>query len=263
MINNNYLKNLCGLIMVLVSLQANAQDIIVKTDKSEIKAKILEIEENTIKYKKFEFQDGPSYNINKSDVFMIIYKNGTRETFEVKPEESKPQQSTSAKPNPTTTVANTPNVVNTQSSLTKVNYSPSRLWVAFPGPGSFYFAGEVESGLVSNYINYGLALTASSFDSDYVSSFAYGFGLYTSGYLPVNKLTGNFEKQDKGLFPYLRLGASFSLIDVEFDGETSSSSSFDIAYALGADYRFSPTFGLSIILSEFNTFGFGINFNFK
>lgn len=60
---------------------ASAQDIIVKTDQTEIKAKVLEIEESKIKYKLFDHQDGPTYNIAKKEVFMIIYKSGKRETF--------------------------------------------------------------------------------------------------------------------------------------------------------------------------------------
>lgn len=56
-----------------------SQDLIVKNDKTEIKAKIEEITETHIKYKKFEMLDGPTFNINLNDVFMILYKNGTKE----------------------------------------------------------------------------------------------------------------------------------------------------------------------------------------
>ncbi len=69
---------------ILVAFATNAlfsQDVIVKKDKSEIKAKIIEIQEASIKYKLFEFLDGPLRNISISDVFMIIYENGKRETF--------------------------------------------------------------------------------------------------------------------------------------------------------------------------------------
>jgi len=59
----------------------NAQDIILKKDGSEIKAKVLEITDQQIKYKEFDFQDGPIRNINNSEVFMITYENGRREVF--------------------------------------------------------------------------------------------------------------------------------------------------------------------------------------
>ena len=72
------------LFLLLIGLSSNlifAQDIIVKQNGDEIKSKILEITSETIKYKEFEFQDGPTRNINISDVFMVIYENGKREKF--------------------------------------------------------------------------------------------------------------------------------------------------------------------------------------
>lgn len=77
------MKNIITTLIVLFSfISLKAQDIIVKNDKTEIKAKIEEITETTIKYKKFEMLDGPTYNINKRDIFMVIYKNGTKEYIE-------------------------------------------------------------------------------------------------------------------------------------------------------------------------------------
>jgi hypothetical protein len=58
-----------------------SQDLIIKNDKSEIKAKILEIQENSIKYKLPDFLEGPLRSISLSEVFMVIYENGRRETF--------------------------------------------------------------------------------------------------------------------------------------------------------------------------------------
>jgi hypothetical protein len=58
-----------------------AQDIIIKQNGDEIKSKIIEITDETIEYKEFEFQDRPIRNIKISEVFMIIYENGKREKF--------------------------------------------------------------------------------------------------------------------------------------------------------------------------------------
>lgn len=72
------------LFLFLIGLLTNliyAQDIIIKRNGDEIKSKILEITSETIKYKEFDFQDGPIRNINISDVFMVIYENGKREKF--------------------------------------------------------------------------------------------------------------------------------------------------------------------------------------
>lgn len=56
-------------------------DIIVKSDKSEIKVKIYNVEENEIRYKMYDMQDGPFRVIKKSNVFMIKYANGKSESF--------------------------------------------------------------------------------------------------------------------------------------------------------------------------------------
>lgn len=87
-------KALITSLIILSCFTSFAQDIIVKNDKTEIKAKIEELTETSIKYKKIEMLDGPSYNINKRDVFMIIYKNGTKEYIEptaVQPVATSPQ----------------------------------------------------------------------------------------------------------------------------------------------------------------------------
>lgn len=60
-----------------------AQDLIIKLNGDEISAKILEISEIDVKYKKFNYQDGPTYTIKKSDIFMIKYPNGDKEVFGV------------------------------------------------------------------------------------------------------------------------------------------------------------------------------------
>ena len=79
-------------LLFLISACTLAQDIIYKTDKTEIKAKIIEVLDNDIKYKKFEFLDGPTYSMSKSDIFMIIYKNGQKEMFDNDKSKNTPKQ---------------------------------------------------------------------------------------------------------------------------------------------------------------------------
>ncbi|OMP29951.1 hypothetical protein BKM32_15215 [Mangrovimonas sp. DI 80] len=64
-----------------VNLYSFGQDVIVKLDGEEIESKVLEITPESIKYKLFDFQDGPLRNISKEQVALIIYENGTRENF--------------------------------------------------------------------------------------------------------------------------------------------------------------------------------------
>jgi hypothetical protein len=68
-------------ISLVISITAHSQDIIIKKTGDEIKAKIVEIGINEIKYKRFDFQDGPVYTISKSDVVLIKYENGINEVI--------------------------------------------------------------------------------------------------------------------------------------------------------------------------------------
>jgi len=70
-----------------------AQDIIYKTDGTEIKAKVSEITTETIKYKNYNQLEGPIRNILLSDVFMVVYEDGTREVIQENKEAPKPSQS--------------------------------------------------------------------------------------------------------------------------------------------------------------------------
>lgn len=69
-------------LMLAISIVVSfSQDIILKKSGDEIAAKILEIGTTEIKYKDFGIQEGPILTILKSEIFMIKYKNGTREIF--------------------------------------------------------------------------------------------------------------------------------------------------------------------------------------
>lgn len=72
-------------ISLMISLVAYSQDIIIKKSGEEIKAKILEMGVNEIKYKRFDFQDGPVYTIGKNDVVLVRYENGVNEVITSSP----------------------------------------------------------------------------------------------------------------------------------------------------------------------------------
>lgn len=55
---------------------------IVKKDGSIVKAKILEVGDDAIKYKKADNPDGPTYSVSKSNLTSINYANGEVEKFE-------------------------------------------------------------------------------------------------------------------------------------------------------------------------------------
>lgn len=56
-----------------------AQDLITKTDGTDIKAIVEEVGSKEVKYKEYSNPEGPVYSLPKSDVLMIIYENGKKE----------------------------------------------------------------------------------------------------------------------------------------------------------------------------------------
>ena len=76
------MKHLIPFLLVLLFSNALfAQDIIVTKKSEKIEAKITDVEQDCIKYKKFSYQEGPTYTIQKSEIASIIYQNGDVETF--------------------------------------------------------------------------------------------------------------------------------------------------------------------------------------
>ncbi len=75
------MKNLLFTLFVVLTGTGYAQDQLFKKDNSKIEVKILEINQNEIKYKLFTYQDGPTISISKKDVALIIYQNGVHEVL--------------------------------------------------------------------------------------------------------------------------------------------------------------------------------------
>jgi len=85
------MKRICFLITIIAmfcSANALAQDVILKNDGTEIKAKVVEIDDHQIKYKIYEYQDGPTRIINTYDVMTVSFENGTKELFNTQPSQS-------------------------------------------------------------------------------------------------------------------------------------------------------------------------------
>ena len=80
--------------LLLCAASATAQDIITKTDGTKLDAKVEEITETVIKYRKASNPTGPLYSIPLTSVWTILYENGTTDTFTT-PTTAVPQSSTS------------------------------------------------------------------------------------------------------------------------------------------------------------------------
>lgn len=77
-----------------VSLQAQDMIVLRNASAEEIPAKVLEVGDTHIRYRKHSNPDGPIYSVSRSEVFFIRYENGEKEVFEQK--ETYPADSASA-----------------------------------------------------------------------------------------------------------------------------------------------------------------------
>lgn len=77
-------KLLFILSMITCTTHVFSQDVIVKKDGSTIVSKVLEINEDNIKYKKFSNLNGPTYTVNMAEVTSVNYENGEKDVFESK-----------------------------------------------------------------------------------------------------------------------------------------------------------------------------------
>lgn len=59
----------------------SAQDIILKKNADEIQANVLKVSDTEVTYKKWENPDGPIYSIAKNEIFIIKYKNGSKDVI--------------------------------------------------------------------------------------------------------------------------------------------------------------------------------------
>ncbi|WP_299986698.1 hypothetical protein [uncultured Pontibacter sp.] len=86
------MKNLLfTIIACLVYFTGQAQDILIKRNGDELEVKVLEIDLEAVKYKRFDNLEGPIISIAKADVFMIKYENGTKVTMnEMRPTVQQP-----------------------------------------------------------------------------------------------------------------------------------------------------------------------------
>lgn len=75
------MKSILFFVLLLMSTHVYGQDTIRTLSEEVIVAKVVEVSQSEIIYKKFTNQDGPVYKLNKEDVVCITYKNGEKEFY--------------------------------------------------------------------------------------------------------------------------------------------------------------------------------------
>ena len=93
-------KSILLLVSIICCLGMYAGDIIVLTNSTRIDAKILEVSDTEIKYKKISNLEGPTFVLKTNQISSIVYENGEVTAFAVSAEpskEEKAEQNSSAK----------------------------------------------------------------------------------------------------------------------------------------------------------------------
>ncbi len=89
-----------------LTVSLSAQDLIVKTDATQVEARVLEISPEQIRYKRFSNPDGPTYVLPVNAVDYIRYANGETESFRAaQPSQPEPASSQSVPAQSATPVA--------------------------------------------------------------------------------------------------------------------------------------------------------------
>ena len=112
---------------------SSAQDIIVLNNETvdELEVKVTEVSDTEVKYKKWSYQDGPTFTMPTDKIFVIKYQNGDKQRFDVvqkktekvkksdkKSKSKKTADKTSKKEKKTTPISTTPEI--TTPSVTPV-----------------------------------------------------------------------------------------------------------------------------------------------
>jgi hypothetical protein len=78
------MKKIFALIVIIIcsTLHSFSQDVIVlKNGGNRIQAKIVEVDEDDVKYKNWNSPDSSIISVNKADIDMILYVNGSKDVF--------------------------------------------------------------------------------------------------------------------------------------------------------------------------------------
>lgn len=275
-------------IFLFLSTLLTAQDIIVKNDKTEIKAKVLEIQEAEIKYKRFDFLDGPVYSIPKQSVFIILYENGRRESFSTQDPVPRATSDTRTPVQPSSGASLSALVNEDPGPGTTAPAPAARPLTGYAGygkvgrvivniPKTDAYSSGFNAGfsydflsLIKNYVNMGIKMADGSVNGKYndgsleTHASTLSLGAYINGYLPVSLLASKGDQGEKGFFPFLQIGFAWSRINgytlsySPYAKQNTSAHATDFDFTPGVDYFFSKSFGLSLSFPRFKSLWWGI-----
>jgi hypothetical protein len=74
-------KLLITAVVIMIASVCFSQDLITKKNGEDIQAKVIEVGQTEIKFKRMDNLNGPLFTVAKTDVLMIRYENGTKDIF--------------------------------------------------------------------------------------------------------------------------------------------------------------------------------------
>lgn len=74
-------KSFLFMLFVALCNMLQAKDLIVTTDKESIDAKIIEVSDEEVKYKKLNNLNGPTFVLKTSKIYTVVYENGDVQVF--------------------------------------------------------------------------------------------------------------------------------------------------------------------------------------
>jgi len=249
-------KLLILFILVTANYIAKSQDVIIRNDKTEIKSKVTEITDTDVKYKKIERLDGPTYTIKKVDIFMIIYKDGTKEYMD------------NTNIQVSSTVQNNTNNQYSASLIQNNNLSNN---IATSKNDRINDSIELQN--IDRYtFSMGVDAGFSTFDEELFfrinKGFYFGISLYegtdfsfkSGGFYPYLAYKQPLNPQ-KTFYLWANAGYNYSYFQTtDINGLPVSESSGDFLWELGADYYFSKNIGVTVYSPQLSSFFIGIVF---
>jgi len=146
------MKKILILILLLSSISIYAQDVITLRTGEQIKARVTEISQTELRYKRFEHLDGPTIVVPLSTIFAINYENGTREVINPLTETSTTQPARGTEQNTRTQTQHQPpnRVQNTSETRSRAQTTTNTFGATKA------FGGNLVIGMGNDYTHLGL-----------------------------------------------------------------------------------------------------------
>lgn len=225
----NKLLWVCAVVL-FATPAAFSQDIIVLKDKAsdEIQVKVLEVTKKSVTYKKWSYQDGPTFTLDVDKILAIKYQNGEMQTFvKEKKSDSKEKSAKTREDKKVVSEVSTSKTVDAQvvkADDTSQIYSLSRSQTTSPAASTTTANNVAAAGNVSESVSTSkssvlpakLQPTKSYSVGDF---FEYGVSYFApfeepgTGFYMVGS---QMFFGDKGFGAEFRVGFNFGLVDSEY-----------------------------------------------